>query len=80
MPKKSSHPAVAWGKFGVALALSIYGIFAFFRRSFPQKLSGEASFDAFSFEDSFPQFFADYFCIAALFFCVAFVVKKKFPR
>lgn len=63
-----------------ALVLSFYGIYAFFNRAFPQKLFGEASFDAFAHDDTFLQFFVDYFCIAVLFFCLAFLIKKKFPR
>lgn len=64
----------------VAAALCIYGIFAFVRRLFPQKLIAEASFDPFALDDTFPRFFADYFCLAALFFCAAFALKKFFPR
>lgn len=64
----------------VALGLCAYGVFAFVRRLFPQKLIAEASFDPFSLDDTFPQFFADYFCLAALFFLAAGALKKFFPR
>lgn len=54
-----------------------WGIYAFFKRAFPQKLSGEASFDMFALDDTFPQFFLDYFSIAALFFIVANLINEK---
>lgn len=70
-------------RFGVpalAVAVSAHGIFAFARRDFPQKIFAESTFDAFAFDDAFPRFFADYFSVAALFFCIGFFTEKLISR
>lgn len=82
-PKRFIVPALA-------ALLSVGGIFAFFRRSFPQKLSSEETFDAFAFGDALPRFLCDYLLVAALFFVLGVVVqsasgksffrKKRAPR
>ncbi len=59
------------GAFALAGTLALFGVFAFFRRAFPQKLFAQETFDAFAFDDSLPRFLADYTLIAALFFILA---------
>ena len=72
------------GAFALAGTLAVIGVFAFFRRAFPQKLFAEETFDAFAFDDSFPRFLADYAAIAALFFLLAALLgewlEREFPN
>ncbi|MGN0835766.1 MAG: DUF4405 domain-containing protein [Candidatus Spyradosoma sp.] len=63
--------------FALAAAVAVFGAFAFFRRSFPEKLLARESFDAFAFGDTLPRFLADYAAVAALFFLLAARLSRR---
>ncbi len=54
--------------FALAGTVAAFGVLAFFRRAFPEKLFARETFDAFAFGDALPRFLADYAAVAALFF------------
>lgn len=72
-PKRFIVPALAAAAAGT---LAVCGIFAAARRSLPQKLFAEETFDPLAFSDTLPRFLSDYLCIAALFALAGFAARK----
>ena len=57
-----------------ALAVSVYGVFAFFRRSLPDYLFLRTHFAYFDFEEPLIFFYLDYLCIMVLFAFVGYIL------